>query len=85
MVLWIFQLLSASHEVLWPFLSHCVGNSSLRYVGVEIFPDLVLGNICGVLSVENCLGSGMCCHEPLLLRRRAVDDDFGVSSWAPLG
>lgn len=65
-------------------------NMSSRYVGVEIFPDLlfgdiwsIFGNICGVLSVENNLGSVTC--ESLLLRKRTVDDDFGVSNWAPLG
>lgn len=59
---------------------------SLRYVGVEMFPGLVFGNICGVLSVENNLGSRTCVvMNPLFLRKRTVDDDFGVSSWAPLG
>lgn len=61
-------------------------NVSLSYVGVEVFPDLVFGNICGGLSVEKLPWKrDMCCHESLLLRKRTVDDDFGVSSWAPPG
>lgn len=80
MVLWIFQFLSISHEVLWRFLGCCVGNQLSEYK-FGVCRSRAISRSC-FLKYLWCFGSMMCCHESLLLR---TGDDFGISSWVPLG